>query len=425
VEYVLRKSISERLLRHFSAGYSPVFSGKTAASYYLPEGRYYAAPALYKSRHKRKPGRPVGLAFGFMALSLSAVQHNTPLSVPANMTVLAGLPALPADGSRESRGNRPVILDISAPARRAAPAALPQAAQREDRLNSSGKGDSVLAQRHNSRPQLVNYDRHYALLAQDSTAVNYAAALKSGAPQAYAVRFRPGRAPAIAGQQAAGFVPAPQPKAPPHLPVPHMLAALVNNDKPDILALGYAALPANREAESPFDSILTNREKDRNKGRFIPPVGKKDHPWAAMPLPASVFEPKQQKCLAEAVYFEARSESLKGQAAVAQIVLNRVRNPAYPDTVCGVVYQNVNWYNRCQFSFACDGKKHRVSEARPWRTAQAVARAVAAGQIWLADIGSATHYHAVYVHPYWAALMDKMQKIGSHIFYRTRGGGWS
>lgn len=80
-----------------------------------------------------------------------------------------------------------------------------------------------------------------------------------------------------------------------------------------------------------------------------------DHWWAVNPLPASVFDAKQQKCLAEAIYFEARSETHRGQVAVAQVVLNRVKNPAYPATICDVVYQNRNLYNECQFSFACDG----------------------------------------------------------------------
>ncbi|MCT6872021.1 MAG: cell wall hydrolase, partial [Bartonella sp.] len=78
----------------------------------------------------------------------------------------------------------------------------------------------------------------------------------------------------------------------------------------------------------------------------------------------------------------------------------------------------------CQFSFACDGRKHRVTEMAHWKVAQQVAKAVSAGQIWLADVGSATHYHAIYVHPNWAHTMIKVNKIGLHVFYRTRYGGW-
>jgi len=205
------------------------------------------------------------------------------------------------------------------------------------------------------------------------------------------------------------------------LSVPESLKHLVTNESPDILALGYA--PLNTK-ESPFDSLLSANE-GKTYGRFIPPIGQKDHAWAANPLPAQAFTSKEQKCLAEAVYFEARGESVKGQAAVAQVVLNRVRNPAYPSSICGVVYQNVKWRGRCQFSFACDGKKRKVNQPIQWRLAQDVAMAVTAGQIWLPEVGSSTHYHATYVRPRWARSMIKLEKIGLHIFYRTKYGGWS
>lgn len=210
------------------------------------------------------------------------------------------------------------------------------------------------------------------------------------------------------------------PKPAPALPT--QLAKLVTNDNPDILATGYAPSEPDYAKVSPFASIVT---EEKDKGRFTPPVGPEDHSWAASPLPPLVFTPKEQKCLAEGIYFEARGEPVKGQAAVAQVILNRVRNPAYPDTVCGVVYQNDDWRNRCQFSFACDGRRHRVTEPEHWRIAQEVAKTVSAGQIWLPEVGSATHYHATYVKPRWARTMERVKKIGLHIFYRTYGGGWS
>ena len=116
---------------------------------------------------------------------------------------------------------------------------------------------------------------------------------------------------------------------------------------------------------------------------------------------------------------------MRGQAAVAQVILNRVRNPAYPNSICGVVYQNDNWLNRCQFSFACDGRKKRIDSPANYKTAQDVAMAVTAGKIFIPEVGSSTHYYANYVHPGWARTMQKMTKIGLHIFYRTYGGGWS
>jgi len=204
--------------------------------------------------------------------------------------------------------------------------------------------------------------------------------------------------------------------------VPVALASLVNNDKADILAIAYAPAKPDYSRASPFESLM----KDPNDtGRFIPPVSDGDHAWMSKPLPESVFSAKEQKCLATAIYFEARGESLRGQAAVAQVVLNRVRNPAYPSTICGVVYQNDHLKNRCQFSFACDGKKDVIASPKNYKTAQDIAMAVTAGKIFLPEVASSTHYYAQYVKPRWAASMEKMKKIGLHIFYRTYGGGWN
>ncbi|MBB6408386.1 cell wall hydrolase [Mesorhizobium sangaii] len=205
--------------------------------------------------------------------------------------------------------------------------------------------------------------------------------------------------------------------------VPAMLAALVNNDHPDVLATAYAQAEPDYAKASPFEALL--QDEQPNDGRFIPPMAKGDHSWIQNPLPASVFSKKEQACLANGIYFEARSESVRGQAAVAQVILNRVRNPAYPNSICGVVYQNDSWFNRCQFSFACDGRRKRIDSPVAYKTAQDIAMAVTAGKIFIPEVGSSTHYYAQYVHPGWARTMQKMTKIGLHIFYRTYGGGWS
>jgi spore germination cell wall hydrolase CwlJ-like protein len=201
-----------------------------------------------------------------------------------------------------------------------------------------------------------------------------------------------------------------------------MIASLITNDQPDVLATAYASTEPDFSRQSPFDAILKDKPQ---AGRFIPPIGKDDHAWAATPLPPASFEAKQQQCLASGIYFEARGESARGQAAVAQVILNRVRNPSYPDTICDVVYQNEDWRNRCQFSFACDNIKDRIRSEEHWKMAREVAMAVTAGKIWLPEVGSATHYHAVYVRPKWARTMKKVGRIGLHVFYRTYGGGWS
>lgn len=131
---------------------------------------------------------------------------------------------------------------------------------------------------------------------------------------------------------------------------------------------------------------------------------------------------REQRCLAEAVYFEARSESELGQAAVAQVVLNRAKSGLYPSTVCGVVYQNANRHLACQFTFACEGKSLRITEAGPWRDAVRIAREVYEGTTYLVEVGASTHYHANYVRPYWAKRLKKMDTIGQHIFYQLRPG---
>ncbi len=205
--------------------------------------------------------------------------------------------------------------------------------------------------------------------------------------------------------------------------LPTYLASLVTSEKADILATAYAPPAPDYASVSPFASLL--RDEDPTGGRFIPPIGEGDHAWMSRPLPPEVFTEAEQKCLAEGIYFEARGEAVKGQAAVAQVILNRVRNPAYPNSICGVVYQNRSWRNRCQFSFACDGTTPRVRSAYHYRIAQDVAMAVTAGRVFIADVGSSTHYHATYVSPRWARSMERVKRIGLHIFYRTRGGGWS
>jgi hypothetical protein len=150
-----------------------------------------------------------------------------------------------------------------------------------------------------------------------------------------------------------------------------------------------------------------------------------DHWWSDRPLPATMTTRKELECLAEGIYFEARSEPESGQAAVAQVIVNRVKNPAYPDTPCGVVYQNKEKRNACQFSFACDGKEDAIGEDAAWEKALALAAEYAEGRMWIAEIGASTHYHADYVNAHWASSMKPVATVGRHIFYIAPNGGWS
>jgi hypothetical protein len=144
---------------------------------------------------------------------------------------------------------------------------------------------------------------------------------------------------------------------------------------------------------------------------------------------AGAARAKHEKCLANAIYFEARGEPVRGQMAVAQVVINRVFSGYYPDNVCSVVYQNTRRHRhlRCQFSFTCDGIPDRITEPDAWDRATHIARDALDGNFWLNDIGKATHYHARWVHPWWVREMRRLDRIGVHTFYRPRkwgdGGG--
>ncbi len=131
-------------------------------------------------------------------------------------------------------------------------------------------------------------------------------------------------------------------------------------------------------------------------------------------------EARAADCLTAAVYYEAAVESLDGQRAVAQVVLNRARHPAYPKTVCGVVFQGSNRKTGCQFSFTCDGSLGRTPSSGGWSRARQVAIAALNGYV-MRTVGNATHYHANYVAPYWSPSLLKIGAIGAHIFYRWTG----
>ena len=132
-------------------------------------------------------------------------------------------------------------------------------------------------------------------------------------------------------------------------------------------------------------------------------------------------ESRAVDCMTAAIYYEAAWESPEGQKAVAQVVLNRLRHPAYPKTVCGVVFQGSNRTTGCQFSFTCDGAMKRTPQPETWARARTIAQAALNGYVMKA-VGNATHYHANYVAAYWSPNLLKVSTIGAHIFYRWTGG---
>jgi spore germination cell wall hydrolase CwlJ-like protein len=135
---------------------------------------------------------------------------------------------------------------------------------------------------------------------------------------------------------------------------------------------------------------------------------------------APTVQDRSLVCLAQAISYEAGNESIAGQEAVAQVVINRLRHPAYPKTICGVVYQGSTRKTGCQFTFTCDGSLRRPRSAQSMATAMEIARRVLAGST-SPLVRGATHYHADYVAPYWAPSLVKIAAIGAHIFYRMPG----
>jgi hypothetical protein len=165
------------------------------------------------------------------------------------------------------------------------------------------------------------------------------------------------------------------------------------------------------------DPLALGAESGRQLGALID-VGAAARPFYA---PASgITHLRAAECLAQAIWYEAASESEAGQRAVAQVVLNRVAHPAWPSSVCGVVYQGSERATGCQFTFTCDGSLARRPGGASWARAQRIAAEALSGSVY-APVGLATHYHTLWVNPYWAASLDHIGTIGAHRFYRNRG----
>ena len=144
---------------------------------------------------------------------------------------------------------------------------------------------------------------------------------------------------------------------------------------------------------------------------------------ASRPFDLSGSDPLDRRrallCMTQAIYYEAGYEPVEGRRAVAQVVLNRMRHPAFPKSICGVVYQGAR-EPVCQFSFVCDGSLYRRPALGAWKEAERIAAAAIDGFVER-SVGAATHYHADYVAPFWAPRLAKIAKIGVHIFYRWPG----
>ena len=206
-------------------------------------------------------------------------------------------------------------------------------------------------------------------------------------------RWQPGEEPLIV--MPPGVLPDPDMKVMASLPPPADQPSQAAESGESIAAKGEVNAD-NQRAKTPADRLGLFDEKSRAKS---------------------------EKCLAEAVYFEARGEAVRGQIAVAQVVMNRTFSGFYPNTVCGVVYQNKHRHLACQFTFACDNVADVVREPDMWDRAKKIAKAMLDGQLWLPEVAKSTHYHAYWVRPSWVSEMKKMYKFGVHTFYRPRAWG--
>jgi spore germination cell wall hydrolase CwlJ-like protein len=136
-------------------------------------------------------------------------------------------------------------------------------------------------------------------------------------------------------------------------------------------------------------------------------------------LTENEFRAREFRCMATAIYHEARGETVEGQVAVGQVIMTRVRSDYYPNTICGVVFQGQWNRNSCQFSFACDGRTDAPKDGKLWDVAIDVAKKVITGKAFIKEIAEATHYHATYVSPKWRKQMEKIKRIGVHVFYKA------
>ncbi|MGD9922789.1 MAG: cell wall hydrolase [Pseudorhodoplanes sp.] len=197
-----------------------------------------------------------------------------------------------------------------------------------------------------------------------------------------------------------------------------------DDEVPTVLAPPHVDTEIKRAALDPVPDAETEKggETIAPKGEVTGEGKRPRTPAERLNLTGAV-RAKHSRCLANAIYFEARGEVERGQMAVAQVILNRAFSGYYPGNVCDVVYQNAHRHLACQFTFACDNHKDVVRDPPRWEIATRIADDALDGKFWLPEIGKATHYHATYVNPWWVRTMTKHAKLGVHIFYRPKRWG--
>lgn len=213
--------------------------------------------------------------------------------------------------------------------------------------------------------------------------------------------------------------------------LPHLLAAAGLSSLDYVRARPGAIEPAEEAAENFPGSAFFFAENAFSQSADVKGTDSNIH---VMPLerveaaPAVTFlgatpldRARALQCMTNAIYYEAANEPDDGQRAVAQVILNRVRHPAWPNSVCGVIYQGTERTDlRCQFTFSCDGSMSRRADPAKWERARRVAMRALSGDVY-APVGTATFYHTLAVRPPWAPSLDPVAVVGAHIFYKLRG----
>ena len=379
-------------------------------------------------------GRPLGTSVPKAPTYVLASLDNQGIDITGSITrnpiVQAPPRYQPSDFPRVDRtlkGDRLVLI----PPEPAAPAGAAPANEDPSTSNASVRGaktaaavpagkpaplDPELAEAL-SAPPLAQYDVSMSLEAQPSDDLKVAPGAASVALKPVPPRdgFSVKTASLFFGSSSIGAAESMERWQPGEEPVIVMPGAVADPDMKAMASLPPVANEPSRAVESGV-SIAAKGEVNSNNQHVKTPAER-------LGLFDEKARAKSEKCLAEAVYFEARGEAVRGQIAVAQVVLNRAFSGFYPSTVCAVVYQNKHRHLACQFTFACDNVADVVREPDMWDRAKKIAKAMLDGQLWLPEVAKSTHYHAYWVRPSWVHEMKKMYKYGVHTFYRPRAWG--
>jgi Cell Wall Hydrolase len=379
-------------------------------------------------------GRPIGTSVPKAPTYVLASLDNQGIDITGSITrnpiVQAPPRYQPSDFPKVDRtlkGDRLVLV----PPAPAAPASAAPANEDPSTSNASVRGaktaaaiparkpaplDPELAEAL-SAPPLVQYDVSMSLEAQSSDDLKVAPGAASIALEPAPSRdgFSVKTASLFFGRSSIGAAESMERWQPGEEPVIVMPGAVADPDMKVMASLPPVANEPSRAVESGV-SIAVKGEVNSNNQHIKTPAER-------LGLFDEKARAKSEKCLAEAVYFEARGEAVRGQIAVAQVVLNRAFSGFYPSTVCAVVYQNKHRHLACQFTFACDNVADVVREPDMWDRAKKIAKAMLDGQLWLPEVAKSTHYHAYWVRPSWVHEMKKMYKYGVHTFYRPRAWG--